>query len=175
MASCLPYLLPRMLAIVAFAALFGSAAVAQLMRENLGELKLSIDAKSWRIERPAQHILNVVPIGTMAKTGRPVVVTQVASNNLRDCEVLARAQLPETLYYQLEEREVKVGGLKAVAVHAHTRCRNATPTGIAICIPHRGIGYVLTNRIVGCRTVSGSPFSGSDWFDDLISGIRFAP
>ena len=124
---------------------------------------------------PAQHILNVVPLGTMAETARPVVITHSASNNLRDCEVQARAQLPESLYDKPKGREVEVGGLKAVAVHAHTRCRNATPTGIAICIPHRSIGYVVTNRIVGCRTVSGNPFSGSDWFDDLINGIRFAP
>ena len=175
MALCLRHPLRRILAVVAFAALFESAAEAQLVRERFGELELSIDAKSWRIERPAQHILNVVPLGTMAETARPIVITHSASNNLRECEVQARAQLPESLYDKPKGREVEVGGLKAVAVHANTRCRNATPTGIAICIPHRGIGYVVTNRIVGCRTVSGNPFSGSDWFDDLINGIRFAP
>jgi hypothetical protein len=175
MALRMRYLLRRVLAIVALATLLGSAAMAQLMREHFGELELSTDAKSWRIERPAQHLLTIVPIGTMAKTASPVLVTQAAITNFADCEVLARAQLPEPLYHQPEGQEVEVGGLKAVAVHAQTRCRNATPTGIALCIPHRGIGYVLTNRIGECRMVSGSPFSGSDWFDNLTKGIRFAP
>jgi hypothetical protein len=65
--------------------------------------------------------------------------------------------------------------LRGVAVHAHTRCRNATPIGIAVCVPHRGIGYVLVNRSDDCRTVGGNPFSGMDWFENLIKGIRFTP
>ena len=175
MAPSLRYALRRTLVFVTFAALLGSTAVAPPVQERLGELELSLDAKSWRIERPAQHILNIVPIGKMAKTGRPVVVTKTESNNLRDCEALARAQLPGSLYEEPKGLEVEVGGLRAFAVHAHTRCRNATPTGMAICIPHGGIGYVLTNRIAGCRAGGGNPFSGDDWFEDLIRGIRFVP
>jgi hypothetical protein len=167
--------LRRTLECVFFALLFGSTAVAQPVREHFGELELSIDTRNWRIERFAQHIMTVVPIGTMAKTGRPVVVTQAASKDLADCEILARAQLPVSLYNEPLLGEVEVGGLKAVWVHAQTRCRNATPTGIAVCIPHRGFGYVLTNRIIGCRMAGGNPFSGNDWFEDLTKGIRFAP
>lgn len=175
MARHLRYALRRMLEIVAIVVLFGATALAQPVRERFGDLDLSLDAESWRIERPAHHILNVVPIGKMADTGRPVVITRSASSDLEDCEALARAQLPGRLYDEPKSREVEVGGLKAVAVHARTRCRNATPSGVAICIQHRGTGYVLTNRIAGCRSVSGNPFSGNAWFEELTRGVRFAP
>jgi hypothetical protein len=169
------YVLRRTFEFVTLACLFGAAAVAQPVREQFGEMELSIDTGNWRIERPAQHIVNIVPIGAMANKAHPVVMTQATSNDLSSCEDIARAQLPGSLYADPKRREVEVGGMGAVAVYARTRCRNATPTGIAVCIPHRGIGYVLVNRIDGCRTAAGNPFSGIDWFEDLLKGIRFAP
>lgn len=163
------------LGFVAFAVLLGLPAAAQPISEQVGALALALDGKSWRIERSADGIVNIVPIGAMAKTARTVIVTRAASKDLGDCEDLARAQLPASLYGEPTSREVNVGGLKAVAFNARTRCRNATPTGMVVCIPYRGVGYLLTNRISGCRSSDGNPFSGSGWFEDLMSGIRFMP
>ncbi len=175
MAPRLRSLLQHTLELVTFIIVFGSIAESEPIRKRFGELVLSIDSKHWRIERPAQHTLNVVPIGALAKTRRPIVVTQSASHDLRGCEVLARTQLPESLYGVIEARAIEVGGLQAVSVQAHTRCRNATPTGVAICIPHRGIGYVLTDRISGCRSAGGSAFSGGNSLEELTTGVQFGP
>lgn len=168
--SALRWALPLAL----LAGLPGAPPVAQTARERLGEMELSIDATSWRIERPAQHGLKLVPIGEMAKAAGTVVVTQASSRNLADCEAHARAQLSGFHYDSPTSAQIEVGGLPAVAMYAPTRCRNATPKGIAVCIPYRGMGYVLVNRIEGCRTGDGgNPFAGRDWFRGLLEGIRF--
>jgi hypothetical protein len=83
--------------------------------------------------------------------------------------------LPTSLYVEPTRRDVVVGGVNAVAFSARTRCRNATPLGMVVCVPYRSVGYVLADRIVGCRDSDGNAFSGSDWFEDLIGGIRFTP
>jgi hypothetical protein len=176
MASWLRYLLQSTLVLVASGALIGSAALAEPTRELFGQLQLSIDAKSWRIERPAGNILIVVPIGTLAMERRLVVITQTASSDLRDCEAQARVQLGKPLYGDQKAHEVEIGGVKAIAVRASPGCRNAAPRGVAICIPHRGIGYVLADRIIDCQNAGvGGLISGSDWFQELTRGIRFVP
>jgi len=81
------------------------------------------------VEHPAQDTSNIVPIGTMAHTAGLVIITRSASSDLGKCEGLARAQPPGSLYDEPKQREVKVGGLIAVAVQARTTCRMRRPTG----------------------------------------------
>jgi hypothetical protein len=157
----------------AFAIVCGAEAMAEPRLERLGDMVLTFDDQRWEIVRSAPNILSVRPIGSLAKTGRPMTLTQGTSRNLQECEGEARSKLPSSLFTEHLVGEIIVADLQAITLRAHTRCRNATPHGVSICIPYRGVSYVLTHQIASCREVGGSPFSDANWFEDLIAGIRF--
>ena len=174
MPANLPHLLRRAMSVLAFGIVLGSVAMADPKRESLGALDIAVDTTRWRVERPAPHVLTIVPIDALAKRQRHITIMQAISPDLADCERLARVQLPASLYNEAKAWPIDVGGSKAVALHASTRCRNATPRGVAICVPHQGKAYVVVDRIEGCRA-AGNPFSSTDLFDELIRSIRFSP
>jgi hypothetical protein len=173
LALCLPSVRLARTTFVVFAIVCGAEAMAEPKLERFGDMVLTFDGQRWEVVRSAPNILNVRPIGALAKIGRPIILTQGTSRNLRECESEARSNLPSSLFADHLVGETSVAGLQAITLRAHTRCRNATPPGVSICIPYRDASYVLTHRIASCRDFGGSPYSGADWFDELIAGIRF--
>jgi hypothetical protein len=175
MATRLRYLLPCVTVIAAVVAMTGHVLGAEPERLFFGDMELPVQHQNWTLERPAPDILHIVPAGPFATSERTIVVTQATSRSLGDCEVLARAQLPLSLYRESIAQQMAISGQTAVILRAPTRCRNATPGGVAICIPHNRTTYVLTYRIASCRNFGGTPYSGNGFVDELTSAIRFRP
>jgi hypothetical protein len=112
------------------------------------------------------------PIGAIAEMHGPVSVSRKPSDGIDSCEGLARIELPGSLYEKPTSQAVEAAGLAALRFVAHTRCRNATPQGVVICIHNRGSAFLSMN-LVSCRSRAGSPFSRTDPLQELIGGIRF--
>src|SRR6266704_2308773 len=102
------------------------------------------------------------PIGAIAEMHGPVSVSRSPSDGIDSCEALARDELPESLYEKPTSQAIEVAGLAVFRFVAHTRCRNATPQGVVICAHNGGSAFLLTMRLVSCRSGPGSPFSRTD-------------
>jgi hypothetical protein len=153
---------------------FGSTALAAEPRTlRLGHMELVYDAERWIAERSNDNLVTMRPIGAIAEMHGPVSVSRKPSDGIDNCEGLARIELPGSLYEKPTGQAVEVAGLAALRFVAHTRCRNATPQGVVICIHNRGSTFLLTMNLVSCRGRAGSPFSRTDPLQELIGGIRF--
>jgi hypothetical protein len=167
-------LLP-LIQVSALLTLLTHAATAQTTRLRVGELEMALDGQSWRFEQEEPTSLRLVPIGKMSEHARPVLVTRTPIDGLGNCEALARAQLAQFRYGEPKVRMIDVGSVQAVQASAHSRCRNLTPVGTAICIPYRGWAYLIVDRIVGCKNAGLALRSTGDWFDDVVGSVRLSP
>ncbi len=151
----------------------GPSLAADQQRVRLGDMELGYDAGHWRAERTAERVQTMRPVGEASGQRRTVVITQAPGPDVDGCEAVARAQLSPPLYDAPAVHPVDIGGVNAVAVQAPTRCRNAAPAGVAICVPYNGTHYLLTARLSECRSDAGNPFSTIDPLEQIIRRIRF--
>jgi hypothetical protein len=152
----------------------GSTALAAEPRTlRLGHMEIVYDAERWIAERSNDNLVTMRPIWALAEGRVPVSVSRKPSDGTDSCEGLARIELPEWLYQKPTSQAVEVAGLAALRFVAHTRCRNATPQGVVICIHDRGSTFLLTMNMVNCGDRFGSPSSRTDHLQELIDGIRF--
>lgn len=170
----------RLLCLLQFSVLLTAAsftATAQTTHVRLGALEMVLDG---RAPRAGCAVLGVRPAssgrraGDLARHVRSFFVMQTPIGDLDACEALARAQL-ESLYDEPRVRTIDVESVQAVEARAHTRCRNLTPAGAAICIPYRGFAYLLVDRIAGCQSGGLMLRSTADWLDRIVGSIRFPP
>jgi hypothetical protein len=153
---------------------FGSSVLATEPRTlRLGHMELVYDAERWMAEPSSDNLVTMRPIGAIAEMHGPVFVSRSPNDGVDSCEGLARIELPESLYEKPISQAIELAGLGAFRFVAHTRCRNATPQGVVICTHNRGSAFLLTMRILSCRSGPGSPFSRSDPLQELVGGIRF--
>ena len=141
---------------------------------RLGEMELVFDAARWRAEPAGENSVTLQPVGDAARKLDPVMVTSGPAGE-RDCERLARRRLADRLYEEASASAAEIAGRPAVHLTAHTRCRNAMPRGVVICVEHRGTAYLLSATRPGCRSGGRNLFTGMDPLLELAGGVRFLP
>lgn len=141
---------------------------------RLGEMELSYDTTRWRAEPASGNSATMRPIGDVARKLDPVVVDHSPAGDRR-CEHLARGKLAGGPYDEPTISTTEIAGRPATRITAHTRCRNAMPRGVVICIEHRGAAYLLSATAPSCRSGGHNLFSGIDPLKELADGIRFLP
>jgi hypothetical protein len=163
--------------LLSFAFIFwsGLSARAEPLTLRLGEMELVYDAARWRADATSDASVMMQPIGALATVLDPVRVTKAPDIGRDGCEGLARTQLSASLYDRPTIVPFAVANVRAIRMEAHSRCRNAMPSGVAVCMPYRGSGYVLTVSQTGCRDGARNLFSGIDPLEELVRGIRFVP
>jgi hypothetical protein len=152
----------------------GLAAAAEPGALRLGEMELVYDTARWRVESAGENSVTLQPVGDAARTLDPVMVDRGPGSE-KDCERLARRRLVDRTYEEATASAAEIAGRPAVRLTAHTRCRNAMPRGVVICVEHRGTAYLLSATRPGCRSGGRNLFSGIDPLLELAGGVRFQP
>jgi hypothetical protein len=159
---------------IALISLFWAAtAVAEAGTLRLGGMELTYDAARWRAEPVGDNAVTMRPIGEVARKLDPVVVDRRPISG--GCGQLARNELAAGPYEGAEQSATELAGRPAIRLTAHTRCRNAMPRGVVICVEHRGTAYLLSATRPGCRSGAVNLFSGVDPQMELAAGVRFLP
>lgn len=140
---------------------------------RIEKMEIAYDAARWSSLPRSENRGTMRAVGALAGEVSSVAVTYVPSQGVEGCDVLARRELQRDLYEEPKASVLEIAGLPAMRFTAHTRCRNATPMGVAICVPHAGAAYLLTSTIIDCRSGAGNPFGGPDPVHELTQGIRF--
>jgi hypothetical protein len=115
------------------------------------------------------------PIGDIARKLDAVLLTRAPAYDVDSCDALARRQLLGSLYDKPTASPIEIAGIAVVRMVAHTRCRNAMPEGVAVCLPYRGSGYLMVSTRPSCRSGANNLFSGIDPLQELLGDVRFAP
>jgi hypothetical protein len=163
----------RAILVLAAAIAAGAAAAATPKLLRLGDMQISYDGARWRADASGEGVLTMHPVGAIATKFDPVRVTRAPGD--QSCEKLGRDALPKTLYEDTAGIHIDVAGMKALRMSAHTRCRNAMPQGVVICMMSGGSAYLLTASRDGCRSGGNNLFSGIDPLNELMGGLRFTP
>jgi hypothetical protein len=150
------------------------AAAAEPRSHRLGEMELVYDAARWRAEPANGRSVTLQPIGEAAGKLDPVMVDRGPAGD-GGCEHLARGKLAAGPYAEPAIATMEIAGRPAIRITAHTRCRNAMPRGVVICVEHRGSAYLLSATVPGCRSGARNLFSGIDPLMELAGGVRFPP
>ena len=138
-----------------------------------GQMEIAYDGERWKLEAGSESRITMIPAAALATASSPVSITRALSDGIDGCGALARLELGEDLYQKPTTSPTEISGLPAIRFTAHTRYRNATPEGVAICTYRAGSAYLLTMTIAGCR--SGGRLGGPDPIQELTQGIRFVP
>lgn len=154
---------------------FSHSAFAEAGRLRLGQMELAYDAHRWRAEASALSDVTLRPIGELARELDPVRLNAVPVEGPADCEGHARDALTGEIYEGAHATAVAVAGVDAVRLSAWTRCRNAMPHAVAICVAHEGLGYLFVVRQHSCQGGGNNLFSGIDPLAELLEGVRFVP
>jgi hypothetical protein len=154
---------------------FGMPAAAEQQSLRLGKMELAYDAARWRAEATAEGSVTMQPIGAIADRLDPVHVGRATGRDIDDCKGMARATLTGPMYEDPVVGYLDVAGVRSVRLKAPVKCRNAMPSGVAICVPYRGSSYTLSASHPGCRSGARNLFSGIDPLDELLRGVRFVP
>jgi hypothetical protein len=142
---------------------------------RLGHLELSYDAERWRAEPVGDTLATMLPTGTVARKLDAITISRAPADGIEGCRALGTHQFQGSLYEEPTAGPIEVAGVAGIRLNAHTRCRNATPTGVVVCVPYRGMGYLLKATQFGCRSPGYNLFSGVDPLRELLDGIRFVP
>ena len=168
-----------MLSVRAFAALacfcFIEAAAAEPQTLRFGDMELVYDAARWRADTRDENAVAMQPIGDGARKLDAVVLAKGPARDVEECGALARRQLSASFYDEPTTSAVDIAGIAGVRVLAHTRCRNAMPQGLVVCLPHRGSGYMVVATRPSCRSGANNLFSRIDPVQELLDGVRFVP
>jgi len=139
---------------------------------ELGDARVAYDDARWRAVEQRGRI-EFAPQGENARRMDGAVLRIVDGDNA--CSDLALQAFEVGLYDTdgLTSTPVAVGGIAGERFEAHTRCRNATPRGVVICVKHGAYAYLLQSLNPGC---SGNIlFSGIDPLNEVAAEITFAP
>jgi hypothetical protein len=142
---------------------------------RLGQLELSYDVERWQAELTGDTSATILPTGTIARKLDAITISRAPTDGIEGCRALGTGQFQGSLYEEPTAGQIEVAGVAGIRLSAHTRCRNATPTGVVVCVPYRGMGYVLKATQFSCRSPGYNLFSGIDPLQELLDGIRFLP
>lgn len=137
---------------------------------TLGGARVRYDDTRWTALRLESRV-RFEPIGDAAGKLDPVEL-HVADAAVSCAELASRAfTFGPYDSDELAPTAVKVGGLAGERFEAHTRCRNATPKGVLICVKSGGVAYLLQSLNPGCH--GRNLFSGIDPLDEIAGGLTF--
>lgn len=141
---------------------------------ELGDVRVTYDDARWRtVERHGR--IEFAPQGENAHRMDGAVLRVSDGDGDNACSDLALRAF-EVGHYDtngLAPTPVVVGGIPGQRFEAHTRCRNATPRGVAICVKHGAYAYLLQSLNSGCR--GNNLFSGIDPLNEIAAQITFTP
>lgn len=148
------------------------AARATEMIVNLGDARVRYDDARWTAT-PSAASIRFEPQGEVMRRVDPVELQMV--DEAGDCDALAARAFALGPYDESEitRQATRIGGIDGVRLSAHTRCRNATPRGVAACVRFEGRAYLLSAVLPGCR--GRNLFTGIDPLSELVAGISFLP
>jgi len=149
-------------------------AAAEPRTLRLGDMELAYDGERWRAEPDGDRAVTMRPAGAIERKLDPITLTWAPAEGIEGCRTLA-ARAFSDLYEQPEAGPIEIAGTPGIRLAAHTRCRNATPTGVVACVPYRGSVYLLTATQTSCRSPGFNLFSGIDPLRELLDGMRFLP
>jgi len=167
----------RASALAMAACLLWSCAVAAAEPKTLrfGQMELAYDGERWRPEFAGDATISMQAAGAIARKLDTIAIARAPTEGLEGCKELGQRQFIGSLYDEPKTSPIEVAGVAGIRLSAHTRCRNATPKGVVVCLPYRGTGYVLKATQTGCRSPGYNLFSGIDPLQELLDGIRFVP
>lgn len=152
-------------------ALAAGSAIAADATVTLGDARVRYDDARWRA-LPSEGSVRFEPIGDAARKLDPVEL-HIADASASCTELASRAFTFG--HYDVSEitgTPVSIGGVAAERFAAHTRCRNATPQGVVMCVRSGGSAYLLQSLNPGCR--GRNLFSGVDPLAEITNGLSFA-
>lgn len=153
----------------------GPAGAAELVHIELGALSALVDRKDWGFEVTGDDRIRLTPMEPGNDDLEPVELVRVKAAAPGACPDLIGAELTEELYRKAETKPATLSGLPATRAEAHTRCRNATPKGVAVCAVAGIDAYLVVSRIETCRRGPGSAFAGESPLDKLLRVLQLAP
>jgi hypothetical protein len=156
------------------AAVPNTVAATETKTLRLGRLELWYDAERWRETAAGENTVTMEPVGVLAGRRNPVRVTRAEASGESACEKLAQRELPDDMYGEPSSGTVEIGGVTALQLTAHTRCRNAMPTGVVVCMQAGDSAYLFTDTRPSCRSGANNIFSDVDPFAELLDGVQIA-
>lgn len=151
-------------------ALAAGTAMAADAAITLGAARVRYDDTRWNA-LASEGGVRFEPIGDAARKLDPVKL-HVAETPVSCAELASRAfAFGHYDSDELAPMAVKVGGVAGERFEAHTRCRNATPKGVVICVKRGGVAYLLQSLNPGCH--GRNLFSAIDPLDEIAGGLTF--
>lgn len=166
---------PVLLIVLTLSRPIPASAEQQLAR--IGGMSLRTDAARWSVTSVSPNELLLSPTGSISGKHDAIRIVRRKGESIDTCATSARQQWPASLYDEPRLSVVSVAGRDWQRIEGHTRCRNATPTGVMLCTVHDGDLYTLTvlNRISACRNISGVLLSEHALLDEVVAGLAFTP
>lgn len=161
----------RLVSAVCAAVMAAVPAGASQAVARIGDARISYDAARWQVTT-APTGLYFEPLDESERLD-PLALQVTQSEET--CEALAARAFPPENYDvgDLAPTPIRLGGVEGVTLAAHTRCRNATPPGVAACVRVNGRAYVLQSVPIGCR--GRNLFRGIDPLEEIGDGLSFDP
>lgn len=156
---------------MALATLHPSPAMAGKAVVRLGDASIRYDDARWRVSTP-HDALHFEPVATTRPRLDPVTVRRVQTDE--PCRVIAEGVFGFGLYdeHSIKHGATRIGGIAGELYTAHTRCRNATPVGVVVCVRANARTYLVQSVQAGCT--GRNLFSGVDPLAELAGGMTFA-
>lgn len=140
---------------------------------RLGEATIEFDAARWQAVARENNTALFVPRGEAAQKLDAVEFGVHPETEAASCADISARLFNAGRYDASNVRmfPTTIGGIAAERFEAHTRCRNATPTGAIACIRRDRQTYVLMALQTGCG--GSNLFSGIDPLGEIAKGVRF--
>lgn len=151
-----------------------TAATAKPRAVTLGDLTFTLETTRWQPETLGADAIALQPAGDAIEKVDTIEVRRISSDVRISCSGLARDVLHADLYADMRSASIVVGNRPATRFEALTRCRNATPAGVVVCVANGGALYLIHSRISDCRSAPPLLHSTSDPIAEILQGAVFA-
>lgn len=140
---------------------------------RIGDATIEYDAARWQAVAKENDAALFVPRGEAAQKLDAVEFGVHPDTEAASCADISARLFSAGHYDASHVRTIPttIGGVAAERYEAHTRCRNATPTGTIACIRRDRRTYVLLSLQTGCG--GSNLFSGVDPLGEIAKGVRF--
>lgn len=149
-------------------------AAAEQQVARVGDMTIRTDAARWSATSHSPDELLLSPTSSIAGKHDAVRIVRRKGEALQDCRALAKSQWSSDIYADQRTEVAQLGGQQAVRITLHTRCRNATPTGVMVCTIHHGSLYAVMsgNAITDCRKFERVVLPQAIYFEELVRATK---